>query len=494
MKALPRGSVLKSCVPQDVRISGISYDSRKVKPGCLFVCWTGLRFDGHQFAAEAVERGAAAVVTERWLEGLNAAQLVVDDAREAAACLADAFYGHPSRRLTLIGVTGTNGKTTTTYLIKSILEAAGYRVGLIGTIRYLIGREVLPAPHTTPESVDLQELLARMVDAGITHCVMEVSSHSVALKRIRYCRFAAGVFTNITQDHLDFHPTFDDYLRAKAGFFAQLDPGWASSVAVVNRDDPHFPDIEAACRVPVLSYGIVHDAQYRAQDVKMHPGGVTYMAHTPQGALPLRLRLAGQFNVYNSLAALAVGHWAGVELPVIRRGLEQVEGVPGRFEKVDLGQPFTVLVDYAHTPDSLENILKAARPFTANRLWVVFGCGGDRDRSKRPIMGQVAGRLADRVVITSDNPRSEDPETICQEILAGLREGRLKAAAVDVIVERREAIRYAVSQAQPGDTVVIAGKGHETYQIFRDRTLHFDDREEAAAAIRERMGHEAGQR
>lgn len=487
--------VLKSILSPALRISGITYDSRRVAPGHLFVAWPGFRVDGHQFAAEAVARGAVAVVTERWLEGLNAAQLVVRDAREAAARLAAAFYGHPSRRLTLIGVTGTNGKTTTTYLIKAILEAAGHRVGLIGTIQYVIGHRVLPAPHTTPESVDLQELLARMVDAGVSHCVMEVSSHAVALKRVEQCRFAAGVFTNITQDHLDFHPTFADYRRAKAGFFAQLDPGWSRSVAIVNGDDPHAPDIEAACRVPVHRYGILHEAPYRAQDVKLLPGGLSFTAQTPRGTLPLHLKLAGRFNVYNSLAALAVGQWAGVELRAIRQGLEQVQGVPGRFEKVDLGQPFTVLVDYAHTPDSLENVLKAARPFTENRLWVVFGCGGDRDRGKRPLMGQVAGRLADRVIITSDNPRSEEPEAICREILAGLREdGGLPDGAVQVIVERREAIRCAVAQAEPGDSIVIAGKGHETYQIFRDRTIHFDDREEAAAAIRERMGHEAGKR
>lgn len=474
-------------------VTGIAYDSRRVKAGDLFVCWKGARHDGHHYAGDALARGAVAIVCERPLPDVAAPQIVVDDARLVMAHMAAAFYGHPSRRMRLIGVTGTNGKTTTSHLIKGVLEAAGFRVGLLGTIQYVVGDQVLEAPRTTPESVDLQALLARMAAGGITHCVMEVSSHAVALKRIAGCRFAAGVFTNISHDHLDFHPTFEDYLEAKADFFRQLDPADTTAVAIVNGDDPRAHRIAAACRVPVWRYGLVRRAEFGAQGVEVLPEGARFQARTPWGSFPVDLQLTGQFNVYNGLAAVAVGIWAGADRGAIRRGLASVRGVPGRFERVDVGQPFTVLVDYAHTPDSLENVLRAARSFTPGRLWVVFGCGGDRDPGKRPVMGAVAARLADRVVITSDNPRSEDPVAICRQVAEGARRAREAGEAtarVRVVVERREAIREAIAGARPGDLVLIAGKGHETYQVFADRTVYFDDREEAATALRERMDRE----
>lgn len=470
-------------------VGGIAYDSREVRPGDLFVCWRGLRFDGHAFVQEALARGAVAVVAERPVEGAPV-QVVVPDGREALARLSAAFYGFPSRRLRLVGVTGTNGKTTTTHLIKAVLEEAGYRVGLIGTIRHLIGNEVLESHRTTPESLDLQRLLFHMAERGMDYAVMEVSSHALALRRTVGAEYDVAVFTNITRDHLDFHESFEDYAAAKASLFASLDPAGAKprKAAVINMDDPQAGRMCDASRVPVVGYGIGKRTDVYAEDVIVRPSGVSYRAYTPAGVLPLQLQLTGRFNVYNSLAAAAVAWHEGVPLAVIRKALEKVPGVPGRLERVDRGQDFTVLVDYAHTPDSLENVLQTCRGFAQGRVLVVFGCGGDRDRGKRPAMGAIAARLADVVIITSDNPRSEDPEAICREVEAGVLAAGPPPGGYHVIVERRDAIREAIRLAQPGDIVLIAGKGHETYQVFRDRTVHFDDREEAAHALKERFG------
>jgi len=496
-----------------LEIKGIAYDSREVRPGDVFVCWRGLRFDGHAFAHDAVQRGAVAVVAERPIDGLPSAgdaepgagggvargraaresvvQVVVPDGREALARMAAAFYGFPSRRLRVIGVTGTNGKTTTTHLIKAVLEEAGHKVGLIGTIRHLVGDEVLEAQRTTPESLDLQRLLFQMAERGVAYAVMEVSSHALVLRRTVDVEYDVAVFTNATRDHLDFHASFNEYVAAKAMLFAALDPAGTKprKAAVINMDDPSAPAMADRCRVPVIGYGVGSRTDVYALDAIVRPTGVSYDAHTPAGRLPLRLQLTGRFNVYNSLAAVAVGWLEGVPLPVIGRALEKVPGVPGRLERVDGGQEFTVLVDYAHTPDSLENVLRTCRGFAAGRVIVVFGCGGDRDPGKRPLMGQIAARLADVVIITSDNPRSEDPETICRQVEEGLLAAGRPAGGYHVIVERRDAIRAAIQLARPGDIVLIAGKGHETYQIFRDRTVHFDDREEAAHALKERFGH-----
>lgn len=470
-------------------VGGLAYDSRQVKPGDVFVCIRGLRTDGHHYAKDALDRGAAAVVAERELsEPVDAPFVLVPDTREALGLMAARHYGFPSRSLRMIGVTGTNGKTTTTYLIKAILEEAGHKVGLIGTIRNLVGQEEIPTERTTPESLDLQRLLAHMRDAGCSHVVMEVSSHAVELKRIAGVEFDLGLFTNLTQDHLDFHGTLEAYRATKAKFFATLGrstkPG--PHLAVINADDPSAGYFADASTVPVLTYGLGEQARIRAVDVQLDGAGMRYRLLTPDWGTDVRLRLAGRFNVYNSLGAAAAGLGEGCAPEVIRRGLERVTGVPGRFELVDRGQPFTVIVDYAHTPDGLENLLRAADSVTRGRKILVFGCGGDRDRAKRPIMGEIAGRMADYTVVTSDNPRSEDPGAICAEVVAGVARTAAGPEAYRVVVDRREAIQHAVDVARPGDVVLVAGKGHETYQIFADRTVRFDDREVAAEALARR--------
>lgn len=471
-------------------VTGLAYDSREVQPGDVFVCWKGLQFDGHEFAADAYQRGAVAVVAERPVPG-EGGLIVVPDGREALARLSAAFYDYPSRRLRVIGVTGTNGKTTTTHLIKAVLEQAGHKVGLIGTIHHLIGNEVLDTHRTTPESLDLQRLLFLMAERGMEYAVMEVSSHAIALRRTIGTEYDVAVFTNLSRDHLDFHADLDEYAATKAKLFAELDPAGAKprKAAIINMDDARAPLMYDRARVPVIGYGIEGGTDLTARAVKVRPDSVTYDAMTPAGVLPLQLQLTGRFNVYNSLAALAVGWHEGVPLPFIRTALEQVPGIPGRLERIDGGQPFTVLVDYAHTPDSLKNVLETCRAFTAGRIIVVFGSGGDRDKEKRPEMGEVAARLADIVIITADNPRSEQPEDIARDIEGGVRTGGKTPGQYEIIIERRDAIRYAIDLARPGDIVLIAGKGHETVQVFHDRTIHFDDREEAARALKGRFGH-----
>lgn len=474
---------------KDSSVGGLAYDSREVQPGDVFVCWQGLRHDGHDYVAEAYRRGAVAAVAERPVSG-EGGLIIVSDGREALARLSAAFYGFPSRRLRVIGVTGTNGKTTTTHLIKAVLEQAGHKVGLIGTIHHLIGNEIVQTHRTTPESLDLQRLLFQMAERGMEYAVMEVSSHAVALKRTVGTEYDVAVFTNLSRDHLDFHADFDEYAATKAQLFASLDPDGAKprKAAVVNVDDPRAPIMCDKARVPVIGYGIDERTDLTAENVVVRPEGVSYDALTPAGELALRLQITGRFNVYNSMAAAAVGWHEGVPLPFIRTALEQVSGIPGRLERIDRGQPFTVLVDYAHTPDSLENVLHTCRAFAAGRVIVVFGCGGERDREKRPQMGEIAARLADIVIITADNPRGEPPEDIAKEVEAGVVRGGKRPGEYEVIVERRDAVRRAIDAARPGDIVLIAGKGHETTQVFRDRTIHFDDREEAARALRERFG------
>lgn len=487
LQHLPRHEVVRAA--PDAVVRGLSYDSREVRPGDLFVCWQGMRHDGHRFVAEALARGAVAAVVERPVP-VDGDLIVVPDGREALARLSAAFYGFPSRRLRVIGVTGTNGKTTTTHLIKAVLEQAGHKVGLIGTIHHLVGNEVLDTRRTTPESLDLQRLLFHMAERGMEYAVMEVSSHAVALKRVVGTEFDVAVFTNLSQDHLDFHADLEEYAAAKAQFIASLTSEGTKprKAAVINMDDSRAQQMSAVANVPVVGYGIHAATDVVASDVQVRPEGVSFDAATPAGSLSLRLQLTGRFNVYNSLAAVAVGWHEGVPLPFIRSGLEQVPGIPGRLERIDRGQSFTVLVDYAHTPDSLENVLQTCRSFAPGRIIVVFGCGGDRDREKRPLMGQVAARLADLVIITSDNPRSEDPAAIAADIEAGVRAGGKRAGEYEVVLERRDAIRSAVDAARPGDIVLIAGKGHETTQEFHDRVVHFDDREEAARVLRERFG------
>jgi UDP-N-acetylmuramoyl-L-alanyl-D-glutamate--2,6-diaminopimelate ligase len=468
----------------DLEITGLSQDSRTVEAGNLFFCVKGSKFDGHQYLKYAAENGAVAAVVEDLPE--NNWGLTIIQVKEVSGIIlevAGTFYGYPDRKLKLIGVVGTNGKTTSTYLIKSILEATGASVGLIGTITNLIKDLPLEAHNTTPGILDLQKLFARMVAEGLDYVVMEVSSHSIDQERVAGLVFECGLFTNITQDHLDYHGTFVNYLKVKTKFFINL-PN--TSRAVINMDDPHADSIVAQTDARVLKYGIKQPAEIRAGQVKITPSGVSYTATTPQGILDLNLKLTGDFNVYNSLGALAVGLALGIDLQSIKRGLESVAGVPGRFQLVPGSGEFGVIVDYAHTPDGLENVLETGRRLNPRRLLLVFGCGGDRDRTKRPVMGAIAAKLADFTIITSDNPRSENPVGITREIEDGFKNAN-PAAQYLIEVDRATAIKKIIAMAEASDLILIAGKGHENYQIFADRTIHFDDREIAREALEERF-------
>ena len=470
-------ALIEAIAPIQVRgdvageVTSVTYSSDAVIPGSLHVCVPGFRADGHDFAADAVQRGALALVVERELD-LPVPQLLVASSRSALAAAADAFYEHPSHMLRVVGVTGTNGKTTTAFLLHAVLGAAGLRPGLLGTVEQRVGGAVEEVKRTTPESVDLQATLRRMVDAGDHSCSMEVSSHALELHRADHVRFACAAFTNLTQDHLDFHPDMEAYYLAKARLFATGE--WPSAI---NVGDPYGRRLAAGVPGPVVGYAAAgEEADVRPHELEIGAGGViSLIVHTPRGLLPLDVRLRGNFNVENILCAVAVAE--AMELPheAVRAGIAAVPGVPGRFEPVDAGQPFTVLVDYAHTPDSLDNVLRAAREITSGRLICVFGCGGDRDRGKRPLMGAVARRLADRAIVTTDNSRSEEPAAIAEQIADG--------HPMEIELDRRAAIGLALADAAPGDVVVIAGKGHEQGQQFADRTLPFDDRTVAREAL-----------
>ena len=457
----------------DVECSGICYDTRTMKPGCLFVALPGYKTDGHRYIAQALERGAAAVLCQRPPEG-EGPWLVTPDARAALAAVSANWFGHPARDLTLLAVTGTNGKTTTTYLLKAMLEGVlGARVGLIGTNQNMVGDEVLPAHRTTPESWEVQQLLREMADAGCTHVVMEASSHALVLHRLDGLRFRAGIFTNLTQDHLDFHGTMEAYRDAKGLLFRQSD------TAVLNLDDEAGRYFARTVAVPRLTYSERRDeADLTAKNLRLFPDRVEFEAVAAGAISRVRLPIPGGFTVYNALGVLTCGLALGLPLADCADALAKAPGVKGRIEVVPVPADFAVIIDYAHTPDALENILTTVRDFTAGRVICLFGCGGDRDRTKRPQMGAIAGSLADVAVVTSDNPRTEEPEAIIRDILPGL-----EGTAAEVVVEpdRRAAIRRALSLAKPGDTVVLAGKGHETYQEVGTRVLHLDEREEVAA-------------
>jgi UDP-N-acetylmuramoyl-L-alanyl-D-glutamate--2,6-diaminopimelate ligase len=486
---------------QEVEVTGLAYDSRAVKPGDLFFCVSGLRSDGHEFAAEAVQRGAVALVLERPLQ-LGVPELLVDSARASMAPIAARFYGDPARELRVVGVTGTNGKTTTAYLVRALLEAAGEQCGLLGTVKSVIGGHTLKgagersAQHTTPEAIDLQADLRAMLDGGDRACAMEVSSHALELGRAEEIPFAAAVFTNISRDHLDFHDTMEEYFQAKRRLFL---PGGATDppqVSVVNAGDPYGRRLAAEID-GVRTFAVDEPADYGATGLRCGFDGCGFTLRSPSGEREVALPMPGRFNVANALGALAAAHALGGPLDVLVEALERGVRVPGRFEPVDEGQDFAVLVDYAHTPDSLENVLRAARELTgpgqhpSGRVICVFGAGGDRDRGKRPLMGEIAARLADVVVVTSDNPRSEDPERIIAEIMAGVgrAEQGLRAGAgggagslgsdaprVQSLADRRDAIAEAIASGRRGDVLVIAGKGHEQGQELADgRKLPFDD-------------------
>jgi UDP-N-acetylmuramoyl-L-alanyl-D-glutamate--2,6-diaminopimelate ligase len=460
----------------DVEVSSLAYRSSSVTDGALFFCVRGFTSDGHEFAHDAVERGAVALVCERPL-GSGVPEVIVPDVRAAMPAAAARFYGDPTSELRVVGVTGTNGKTTTAFLVRALLEAAGLQSGLLGTVKSVVGGREEPVERTTPEAIDLQATFRRMLDAGDRACAIEVSSHALELGRAEGIHFACRVFTNLTQDHLDFHETMERYYLAKRRLFEA--PGAPS---VVNVDDDYgrrlAGEIDGA-----TTYAIDRDANYRATDVRFDPAGSSFTCETPDGPLEIDTRLPGLFNVQNALAAIAAARALGVEPEAIRRGLAGADRVPGRFEPVDEGQDFTVLVDYAHTPEALENVLRAAREITTGRLHVVFGAGGDRDRAKRPLMGRAASQLADRVIVTSDNPRSEDPEAIVDEVLGGT------SGDAEREVDRRRAIARAVESARRGDVVVIAGKGHEQGQEFEGgRKEPFDDVTVVRDALRSVLG------
>ncbi|HWE13632.1 MAG TPA: UDP-N-acetylmuramoyl-L-alanyl-D-glutamate--2,6-diaminopimelate ligase [Solirubrobacteraceae bacterium] len=448
----------------DVDVSSLAYDNRAVAAGTLFFCVQGFTRDGHDFAPDAVARGAVALVVERPL-GLGVPEVRVESVRAAMASAAARFYGDPTAELQVAGVTGTNGKTTTAFLLRALLEASGRSTGLLGTVKSVVGGMEHEVQRTTPEALDLQRTFREMLSAGDRSCVMEVSSHALKLHRADAIHFDAAIFTNLTQDHLDFHPTMEDYFNTKRKLFTELSPRHA----VVNVDDPCGTRLAVELDDPV-TFGLERDARFRAVEVRTGLAGSRFTVRTPEGQCELTSPLTGRFNVYNVLGAFAAARSIGVDEATASSAIATAGQVPGRFQVVNEGQGFAVLVDYAHTPDSLENVLKAARGLTESRLHVVFGCGGDRDRGKRPLMGEIAARLADCVIVTSDNPRSEDPEAIIAEVLTGSRNDVIHDA------DRRAAIARAIGAAAAGDVVVIAGKGHEQGQEFENgRKVPFDD-------------------
>jgi UDP-N-acetylmuramoyl-L-alanyl-D-glutamate--2,6-diaminopimelate ligase len=478
----------------DTTVTSVTYDSRQAGPGSVFVALRGVKADGAAFAMDALRRGALAIVSEaRPPDGVTLPWIRVTDGRIALAALAAEFYGHPSDELTLVGITGTNGKTTTSYLLASIFEAAGMRSGRIGTVGYRIADREIEAARTTPEAPDLQRMLREMVAQGCAACVMEVSSHALSLRRADSLRFAAAIFTNLTRDHLDFHGDMEEYFRAKRRLFELLPE---DGFGIANLDDRRGPEFAAIARRPV-TYAIDAPADVRPGPLTYSLAGLSFEARTPRGTLRLRSSLVGRPNTYNILAAAAAAMALDLPFNAIEDGVAALENVPGRFELVSRADDdVRVVVDYAHTDDALKNLLATARPLAEGRLITVFGCGGDRDRTKRPLMGAVAARLSDLVIVTSDNPRSEDPEQIIEEVKRGIvvpadrmspkSQPAAKSTPFLSIVDRREAIARAVRDARPGDLVLVAGKGHEKYQQIADRTLPFDDVEVAREALARR--------
>jgi len=492
---------LKVSGNMETEIKGLCYDSRQVQSGGLFFALRGSAADGHRFIGTAVGNGAAAVVAEDGAAMPDGTPFaLVTDARLAMSLMAARFYANPTDRLPLIGITGTNGKTTTSYIIEAILEEAGIPAALLGTIAYRFRERVFPAPHTTPESAELQKLLREMCDLGAKGVVMEVSSHALEQHRVDGCRFDVGVFTNLTRDHLDYHHDMDSYLDSKKRLFAELlaaDVVKPLRFAAINIDDPYGRQMAAAAVCPVYTYGLNADGQVTARDVRFSVDGISGLLVTPLGETPFRSNLPGRFNLYNILAAASAGVALGLPLAAISRGIELHKKVPGRLEMVENDRGAALFVDYAHTGDALENVLRTLTELATGRIITVFGCGGDRDRGKRPVMGALAGKMSGLSVVTSDNPRSEPPGAIMAEIRSGLLPLGIREYAMEelaggftekgftLVESRREAIRLAARVARPGDIILLAGKGHEDYQIIGAEKLHFDDREEARAALKD---------
>lgn len=479
----------------DTMISDVTADSREVRAGSLFICLDGAHVDGHRFAASAAEKGAAAIVAEKEIsvpEGT--AVIYVKDTRRAMEDITPYFFDYPARSMRMIGVTGTNGKTTATHIVSHVLTKAGYKTGVIGTIHMLIGDKEYPTHNTTPDVVDLERMLAQMRDAGVTHAIMEVSSHSLVMGRVEGVEFDNASFTNLTEDHLDYHKTMDKYAAAKALLFAKVSAAGQTKrrkSAHINADADYADTMAAAVdrhTAELTTYSIEKLSDLRAKDIRFNANSSEFTVIWQGKDYAAKTNLVGRFNVYNALTAISVCLGEGLSMEKILTALADFRAVPGRFELIDEGQDFTVVVDYAHTPDGLENILKTAEEIRRGRIISVFGCGGDRDKMKRPIMGRIGARYSDIVIVTSDNPRTEDPDTIVSEVAAGVAEIAAEKTdfSYEVVVSRREAIRRAVEIAKTGDIVMIAGKGHEDYQILKDRTIHFDDREEARAALKDR--------
>ncbi len=484
--------IKKESGSMDIDITGMAYDSRNVSRGSLFIAIKGLRTDGHIYIKNAIGKGASAILAEDEPSGMTIPAdipfLISTDTRKAVAQAAVNYFRNPSKELRLIGITGTNGKTTTSYLIRSILENAGNKVGLLGTISWSDGNRILPAEHTTPEAVDFQGLLRQMADKGCTYAVTEVSSHSLALKRVYGSDFCTAVFTNLTQDHLDFHSDMEGYFQAKSLLFSGLSPQHTS---VINADDPYGRRLLEMTRCRNYSYGLDGKADVRGENVKLTIEGIELDVITPAGRIHIKSNMVGIHNVYNILAATGAALSNNIALGKIASGISSLTSVPGRFERIDSGLGFSIVVDYAHTENALRLLLEAATKFSPKRIITVFGCGGDRDRGKRPLMGRAAVELSDYVIVTSDNPRSEDPEKIIEEVVSGIKaamdKGNARAAGFTAISDRLAAIEEAVGIAEKGDIVLIAGKGHEVYQIIGEDKIHFDDREEAKKAVSGRI-------
>lgn len=468
---------------QNPNISSIEMDSREVKSGSLFICIKGYTVDGHDFAEKARENGAAAILAEKPME-MDIPVVVVKDTKRAMAILADAFYGQPTHQLHLVGVTGTNGKTTTTHIIEKIFNEANKKTGLIGTMYIKIAEELKSVKNTTPESLTLQKTFREMRNRGVSHAVMEVSSHALHLGRIHGCDFNVAVFTNLTQDHLDYHKTMEAYKYAKGLLFAQLGNRYDHEnlkTAVLNADEEVSNEYKKMTAATVLTYGIDQEADIMAKEIKMTAKGTEFTLLTPEDSKKVSIKMVGKFSIYNALAATAASIASGIELNTIVKALEEIEGVRGRFELVNGGQDYTVIVDYAHTPDSLENVLQTIKQFAEGEIYCIVGCGGDRDKTKRPIMARIASTYSDQPIFTSDNPRSEDPILILRDMEAGVNDGHYK-----IIEDREKAIFFAINNAKKGDVVLIAGKGHETYQQIGNEIFDFDDKEVALDAIKSR--------
>ena len=507
LKKLLEGVEVKKIVGDTLKqVDGIAYHSKQIDKGFLFAAIRGLEADGHQFIEEAIRRGAGVVVSEEEREVSDRTLILVPNSRQALAKISSNFYGDPSSQLKLIGITGTNGKTTTTYLLESILKKAGCTVGVIGTINYRFGPRITPAPNTTPESLDLQRILWEMAKGGTSHVIMEVSSHGLDLDRVFGCQFDGVVFTNLTSEHLDYHKTLQQYFESKKKLFSDslVKSRKKRRFAVTNLDDPRGEKIVKGIDLPVIRYGLGPSCDVTADQVVSSFQGLSCRVRTPKGDLSIRSKLIGDFNVYNILAAVSVGIGMEIPLETLKEGVEGLEGVSGRFENVDNTRDLHIIVDYAHTHDALERVLLGLKHIVENgtqrhgKMITVFGCGGDRDRTKRPLMGEVAGKYSDLAILTSDNPRTEDPLAILEEVEKGFKALPLKEWRPNEIKlwrskkgylkvpDRREAIRTAIRLAQPSDTVLIAGKGHEDYQIIGKKRFPFDDRIEAQKALEEK--------